>query len=99
MPTIGLLSFRFPNDPRKGAPLKVKMPPSAATTQKPSPTGDAAPPTMGDLSAVPVRDPLGPAAPKLAMAPSAPTVRYPGGGGLTVRLTEATFESPPSLIL
>src|SRR5437763_1012462 len=33
MPTMGRLSFRLPSDPRKGAPLKAKMPPSAATTR------------------------------------------------------------------
>ena len=60
-------------DPRKVASPKLKMPPSAATSQYPWPSGAAAMPTIGASSVLPPMDPRKGASPKLKMPPSAAT--------------------------
>ena len=50
MPTTGSGRFALPAEPSKPASPKVKMPPSAATSQYPLPSGVAAMPTIGALS-------------------------------------------------
>ena len=47
MPTMGLLRWIPPVEPKKAASPKEKMPPSEATFQYPLPFGVAAIPTIG----------------------------------------------------
>ena len=62
-----------PIDPWKAASPKLKMPPSEATSQYPSPLGVAAMPTIGLLSGLPPIEPWKAASPKLKMPPSEAT--------------------------
>ena len=57
MPTIGLLRWMPPADPKNPADPKLKMPPSDATSQYPPSLPLCAMPTMGLFSAVPDRSP------------------------------------------
>ena len=57
MPTIGLFSGLPPIDPWKAASPKLKMPPSDATSQYPSPSWVAAMPTIGLFSGLPPIEP------------------------------------------
>ena len=54
MPTMGALRCMPPVEPKNEASPKLKMPPSAATSQYPCPDGVAAMLTTGALSAVPL---------------------------------------------
>ena len=73
MPTIGLFSRVPPMEPWKAASPKLKMPPSEATSQYPSPSLVAAMPTMGLFKGVPPMEPWKAASPKLKMPPSEAT--------------------------
>ena len=67
-----VLSHHLAPDPKNGA-SKVKMPPSAPTSQYPPVTGSGAMPTTGALSGIPPIEPSKGASPKAKIPPSAPT--------------------------
>ena len=63
---------RPPRLPSKGT-LKVKIPPSEATSQWPCPSGVAAMPTMGAFRCKPPAEPKNAASPKVKIPPSEAT--------------------------
>ena len=57
MPTMGLFSGLPPMEPWNAASPKLKMPPSEATSQYPSPSRVEAMPTIGLFSGLPPMEP------------------------------------------
>ena len=71
---MGWLRRMLPVLPRNGA-SKLKMPPSAATSQYPPVAGSAAMPTTGRFRRVCPVEPWKAASPKLKMPPSEATIQ------------------------
>ena len=74
---------------------KLKMPPSDATSQYPSPVGVAAMPTIGALSRRAPADPKNPASPKVKMPPSDATSQYPPPDGVAAMPTIGALSVRP----
>src|SRR6267378_7344474 len=77
MPTMGLLRWIDPVEPKNVALPKAKIPPSVATSQYPLPSGVPAMPTIGLFSLIDPVEPRNVALPKLKIPPSEATSQYP----------------------
>ena len=82
MPTTGLLSTRDPVEPKKPASPKEKIPPSAASSKYPRPSGVGAMPTTLWLRGVLAMFPYETASPKDSTAPALETTQYPFPSGV-----------------
>src|SRR6516165_5963429 len=94
MPTTGDTSGLPPIDPKNAADPKLKIPPSAATSQYPRPSGVDAIPTIGDTSGSPPIDPKNAADPKPKTPPSAAASQYPPPSGVAAMVMICAAATP-----